>query len=58
MLHLVVVGGEGPSLLGRDWLEQLRLDWAAIHKICSGDDVQAVLDRHAEVFKEELKAQR
>ena len=35
-------------------MEHLQLDWAAIHKICSGEDVQAVLDRHAEVFKEEL----
>ena len=35
-LPLLIVQGEGPSLLGRDWLEHLQLDWAAIHKICSG----------------------
>ncbi|ETW98460.1 MAG: hypothetical protein ETSY2_42800 [Candidatus Entotheonella gemina] len=32
-LGLVVVGGGGPSLLGRDWLGRLRLDWRGIHKI-------------------------
>jgi len=26
-LPLVVVAGEGPCLMGRDWLQQLQLDW-------------------------------
>ena len=29
-LPLVVVAGEGPSLLGRDWLSKLKLDWKTI----------------------------
>ena len=53
-LSLLVVSGDGPSLLGRDWLTQLQLDWTAIHQLCSPDKVQGVLDRHSEVFKDEL----
>ena len=29
-LPLVVIAGEGPSLLGRDWLRHLKVDWRAI----------------------------
>ena len=53
-LSLLVVSGNGPSLLGRDWLTQLKLNWTAIHQLCSADRLQAVLDCHSEVFREEL----
>ena len=32
-LGLVLLGGKGPSLLGRDRLDRLRLDWRQIHSI-------------------------
>ena len=32
-LPLVVVEGKRASLLGRDWLRQMRLDWQTIHEI-------------------------
>ena len=32
-LDLVVVAGNGPTLLGRNWLLQLQLDWAAIRRV-------------------------
>ena len=53
-LPLLVVKGGGPSLLGRDWLQHLRLDWKAIHQVCLIDDVRAILDRYAGLFQEEL----
>ena len=30
---LLVVKGGGPSLFGRNWLEKIKLNWPAIHKI-------------------------
>ena len=33
VLPLVVVKGEGISLLGRNWLEEIRLDWNEVTKI-------------------------
>ena len=32
-LPLLVVAGKGPALLGRDWLQHLKLDWQQLHSI-------------------------
>ena len=57
-LGLVVVGGDGPSLLGRDWLGRLRLDWREIRMlnttIDTPDTLEAVLARHSSLFSDEL----
>ena len=52
-LPLLVVQGTGPNLLGRDWLQSIRLNWAEINCIrhASVDDV---LQKHSEVFQEKL----
>ena len=52
-VSLVVVQGSGPSLLGRDWLSRIRLDWREIHHVRT-ESLQAVLDRHPAVFQEGL----
>ena len=52
-LPLLVVQCEGPSLLGRSWLQCLQLDWKDIRSM-QDNSLQAVLARHAAVFKEEL----
>ena len=49
----MIVKGSGPSLLGRDWLNKIRLDWISIHYVHS-EPLQAVLDKHSAVFQEGL----
>ena len=52
-MPLVIVQGSGPSLLGRDWLSQISLDWSEIHHVRT-ESLQAILDRHPAVFQEGL----
>ena len=30
-LYMYVIEGDGPSLLGREWLTHIQLDWPEIH---------------------------
>ena len=55
-LPLLVVQGNGPTLLGRDWLQVIQLDWSKLHSVhsVSKNDLQEVLNRHPAVFKNEL----
>ena len=52
-LPLLVVQGDGPSLLGRNWLSQLKLDWQEIHHL-STTPLQTFLDKYDSVFQEGL----
>lgn len=54
-LRLLVVEGTGPPLLGRDWLNVLRLDWPAIcrlHYIDTSDKLETILNEHSAVFSD------
>ena len=54
-LSLLVVPGSGPSLLGRDWMVPIRLDWHSLNKVQPADDsVETLLSRHDTVFRDEL----
>lgn len=63
-LPLVVVKGDGPSLLGRGWLEEISLDWREIkhrhqarkvYQVKTTENTfQRVLNKHEDVFKDEL----
>ena len=56
-LVLIVVAGDGPSLLGRNWLQDLRLDWKRIGAIAVNSNrhtLESLLSTHADIFKDEL----
>ena len=54
-LGLVVVDGGGPSLLGRDWLERLRLDWGEIRKVHQAPStLESLLVVYGNLFRNEL----
>ena len=49
-LPLTVVKGNGPSLLGRDWLEHLRTDWEQVCQI-SASALERLLDHKKKLFE-------
>ena len=56
-LPLTVVAGNGPTLLGRDWLSQVQLNWKTIGLAAldhGRDRVQGILQQYDDVFKDEL----
>ena len=54
-LPAIVVKGPGPNLLGRDWLQVVKLNWQNIFKIQEENpQLQSILDAHGEVFSEGL----
>lgn len=50
---LVVVKGHSPTLLGRNWLEHIRLDWASLKTVSAKQGVDSLLKEYEEVFREE-----
>ena len=53
-LNLIVVEGNGPSLIGRDWLQRIKLNWADIRSVHANTSLEQVLTEHSSLFKDEL----
>ncbi|KAL9982685.1 hypothetical protein ACROYT_G004758 [Oculina patagonica] len=55
-LPLLVVSGEGPALLGRNWLEEIKLNWPRIKQLTSHDKrLGEILQKHAQLSGEGLE---
>lgn len=56
-LPLLVVKEEGPALLGRNWLEEIKINWPRIKQLTSHDKrLEEILQKHAPLFGEGLGA--
>ena len=56
-LPLVIVQGQGPTLLGRNWLKVLKLDWQTIKSLNVGtgqDQVNLLKQEYKHLFKGSL----
>ena len=55
-LKLIVVAGDGSSLLGQDWLKSLQIKWDRLYKVKGTSELtlKKVLYRHSLLFKDEL----
>ena len=51
-VELLVVKGDGPSLMGRDWLQKIKLDWRSLHQIQATHNsaLESLLAKHQDVF--------
>ena len=52
----MVVAGNGPALLGRDWLSKICLDWASIKAVVaeqSAPNIEQLTSKYREVFQQE-----
>ena len=53
-LPLLVVKGQGPNLLGRDWMSVLTLDWQTVHKLQDNRQLDELLQKCSALFIDEL----
>ena len=53
-LPLLVVEGDDTSLIGRNWLTELRLDWKAVHAISLNHSLESILEQNKEIFQQGL----
>ncbi len=51
-LSLLVVKADGPTLLGRDWLQEIRFDWNNLFLVTNENTkLNGVLQKHKGVFR-------
>ena len=50
----MVVKGDKASLFGRNWLEHIKLNWPVIRRVSNNREVDDLLQKHQQLFREEL----
>ena len=53
-LSLVIVKGTGPTLMGRDWLSHIVLDWKSINVVFHCESLRGLLEHYSDIFEEGL----
>ena len=53
-LPLLAVKGDGASLFGCNWLQRIKLNWSVIHSVSNNLEVDVLLQKHQQLFREEL----
>ncbi len=54
-VSLIIVDGQGQTLLGRDWLRHLRLDWATLNHVTQKtSELATLVHAHSALFSEGL----
>ena len=54
-LNLIVTLGDGPSLLGRDWLKTFRLDWSQLNHVYQpSNQCDKVVEKHKQLLVDDL----
>ena len=51
---LLILKGDGPTLLGRNWLHTLKLDWKAIYAVQQSNPLQVLLQKYQAIFQQSL----
>lgn len=49
-----VVAGNGPNLMGRDWLCSLKVSIGELHKVQVSNELSGLLEKHKQVFSNGL----
>lgn len=53
-LPLYIIEGNHPALLGRTWLERIKLDWQEVHLVSENTKLQGILNKYSDVLSDEL----
>ena len=57
-LIFVIIEGNGPALLGRDWLMHITINWADISTVHSTPKMSQLLNEYSELFEDKRNCQR